>query len=410
LAKGFNILLATAFGLPIFLAGPAAALFGPPDKSYNPSGNWDVGYQRNIGKNGICYAHANYSSGKTQIWIGSRLNEENNKLSWFFAIYNKDWSWIKPEKTYRLLLVPPEKKKLYWVDFQVVRHNDDGLSFLVSDITIELANALAWERRRNGVAIFSADKKLLTTLELTDSAGAIREVVQCRQDVLTTATAHEQPQTDPKKAAEGGMQFGTAFFVSPQYVLTNMHVIKGCKGEITVRYPDYRPERAYIAGTDETNDLALLKTEMRHRAIASFRFAPRLGEASYAYGFPLPGLLSTSGNFTLGNVTALSGINDDTRVLQTSTPVQPGNSGGPLLDDKAAVIGVVEKKLDALMVASKIGDVPQNINFAIQSPIAVNFLTIKGIAPSLNKAERKLDPADVAERAKEFTVQVICNG
>ena len=186
-----------------------------------------------------------------------------------------------------------------------------------------------------------------------------------------------------------------------------MHVIKGCS-EVWVRYPDYKPEKAYAAGTDETNDLALLRTEMANNGIAAFRFGPRLGEASYAYGFPLPGLLSSSGNFTLGNVTALSGMNDDSGVLQTSTPVQAGNSGGPLLDEKAAVIGVVEKKLDAIMVASAIGDVPQNVNFAIQSPIVINFLSTKSVIPLVSKVDRKLEPADVADQAKKFTVQVNC--
>jgi serine protease Do len=390
----------------VFLATNSAhALFGPPDKSYTPSGGWDVGYQQNIGKRGICYAHASYNNDKTQLWIGSRLDVEDRKDSWFLAIYNKDWSWVRPEKSYRLNLLPPDRKKVFWVDFQVIKH-DDGLNFLVSTITVELANALALEKRKDGVGIFSNSRKLLASLELTNSAGAIREVVRCRADVLTTATAQEPPPTD-KKTSDSGEHFGTGFFVASHYVLTNMHVIKGCS-EIMVRYPDYRAEKAYTAGTDETNDVALLKTEMAHKAIAAFRFAPRLGEASYAYGFPLPGLLSTSGNFTLGNVTSLSGMNDDTRVLQTSTPVQPGNSGGPLLDDKGAVIGVVEKKLDAIMVASVIGDVPQNVNFAIQSPIVVNFLATKGIVPSFSKAEKKLEPVDVADRAKEFTVQVIC--
>src|SRR5262245_21301339 len=109
-------LLAT-LGAAFLAYNPAYALFGPPDKSYNGSGNWDVGYQQNIGKQGVCYAHANYGYGKTQIWIGSRIEEEDNKLSWFLAIYSKDWTWIKPDKTYRLLFLPPEKKKVYSVDF-----------------------------------------------------------------------------------------------------------------------------------------------------------------------------------------------------------------------------------------------------------------------------------------------------
>jgi serine protease Do len=195
--------------------------------------------------------------------------------------------------------------------------------------------------------------------------------------------------------------------VAPNYVLTNMHVIQACT-DVWVKYPEYKAEKAYTTGGDETNDLLLLKTEMGNKAIAAFRSGPRVGEASYAYGFPLPGLLSNSGNFTIGNVTSLSGVNNDTRVLQTSTPIQQGSSGGPLLDNKGAVIGVVEKKLDAIMVASESGDVPQNVNFAIQSPIVVNFLASRGVSPLAAKVGTKLEPADIAEQAKEFTVQVIC--
>lgn len=159
---------------------------------------------------------------------------------------------------------------------------------------------------------------------------------------------------------------GTGFFVAPHFVLTNNHVIKSC-GEypITVTYPDRRPVRAYIAGRDETNDLVLLETDLQSKSIASFRFGPRVGEQVAAFGYPLSGLLSTNGNFTLGNVTALAGMRDDTRVLQTSAPVQPGNSGGPLLDMSGNVVGVVEAQLDALTMIKVASDVPQNVNFAI---------------------------------------------
>ena len=99
--------------------------------------------------------------------------------------------------------------------------------------------------------------------------------------------------------------------------------------------------QAFVSGQDATNDLVLLKTELPNLGVASFRFGPRVGEQVATYGFPLSGLLSSSGNFTLGSVTSLAGLSDDTRVLQTSTPIQPGNSGGPLLDMSGNVIGVI---------------------------------------------------------------------
>ena len=131
------------------------------------------------------------------------------------------------------------------------------------------------------------------------------------------------------------------------------------------------------------------------------------------YGFPYSGILSSSGNFTLGNLTSMAGMGDDTRFLQMSTPVQPGNSGGPLLDMSGAVVGVVVSELSAVEMMKAGNSVPQNVNFAIQAPIVINFLSIKGVTPRLDtsSAEPKtLTPSDVADIAKKFAVQIYCQG
>jgi S1-C subfamily serine protease len=63
-------------------------------------------------------------------------------------------------------------------------------------------------------------------------------------------------------------------------------------------------------------------------------------------------------------------MKDDTRFLQMSTPVQPGNSGGPLLDMSGGVVGVV---------VAQFAVPSQNVNFAIQPSIVMNFLAVKGV-------------------------------
>jgi S1-C subfamily serine protease len=65
---------------------------------------------------------------------------------------------------------------------------------------------------------------------------------------------------------------------------------------------------------------------------------------------------------------------DDSRYLQISAPVQSGNSGGPLLDQSGNLVGVVSAKLNALKVALKDGDLPQNVNFAVKAAILQTFL------------------------------------
>jgi len=185
-------------------------------------------------------------------------------------------------------------------------------------------------------------------------------------------------------------------------VVTNNHVVSGCTKAIQVRYPDGRSFTATISGQDATNDLVLLDTEMPNLSVASFRFQPLLGEAVATYGFPYSGILSP--NFTSGDIAALSGPKGDTRFLQTSTPIQPGNSGGPLLDMFGRVVGVVVAQLNAIP--------NQNVNFAIQPSMVINFLSVKGVTHNLDNSSTgaRRPPSEVADMAKKFTVQIYCQG
>lgn len=219
------------------------------------------------------------------------------------------------------------------------------------------------------------------------------------------------PDESGTDVAKGGRSSGTGFFVSKMgHVLTNAHVVEGCTKILMTSIDGQPPSSAYVAKVDKINDLALLKTATAPLYIANFRTGARLGEAIAVFGYPLAGVLSTSGNFTLGNITALTGLADDSRHLQISAPVQGGNSGGPLLDEAGNVVGVIVAKLDALrvMVATK-GEIPQNVNFAIRASVASAFMDGNGITPNLDAAERtRMNPADLAERAKGMSVYIVC--
>jgi S1-C subfamily serine protease len=207
---------------------------------------------------------------------------------------------------------------------------------------------------------------------------------------------------------------GTGFFVAPNILITNNHVVRACTKPIQVRYPERASDAATIFGQDSTNDLALLRTEMDNISVASFRFQPQLGESVATYGFPYFGLLSSSGNFTLGTVTSLTGMKDDTRLFQISTPIQPGNSGGPLLDMSGSVLGIVVAQLSAITMMQVGNSIPQNVNFAIQTPMVTNFLSVKGITPKVDnpsaRARKDLHPSEIADIAKKITVQIYCQG
>jgi S1-C subfamily serine protease len=192
-------------------------------------------------------------------------------------------------------------------------------------------------------------------------------------------------------------------------ILTNSHVVENCE-KITVQFSSTKLETAVLVAHDKKNDLAVIRTETSPGSVAAFRDGPalRTGDTVVALGYPLSGLLATTANLSVGNVSALAGLYDDSRYVQNSAPVQPGNSGGPLLDASGHLLGIVTAKLNAIRMARSTGDIPQNVNFALKAEIARTFLDSKGIAYRTARSEQQLSPADIGEMARPFSVYIEC--
>lgn len=194
-------------------------------------------------------------------------------------------------------------------------------------------------------------------------------------------------------------------------VLTNNHVIEDCR-RLTVQLPGAPTAEAAAVAADAENDLAVVRITgaVDAEGYAAFRDGRsiRLADDVIAVGYPLTGLLSSQVKVTTGSVSALAGLYDDTRHMQISVPVQPGNSGGPLIDLAGNVVGVITSKLDAVAVAEATGDIPQNINFAIKSLVARSFLDANDVEYALAPSDTLLPPADAAELARRFTVLIAC--
>lgn len=203
---------------------------------------------------------------------------------------------------------------------------------------------------------------------------------------------------------------GTGFAVTLRgHVITNNHVVEDCT-ETRIRPFGMPSVAAPPLFVDSNNDLALLVALPPITETARFRsVAPtRQGDQTVVYGFPLTGALATQGNLTVGFISALAGLRDDIRIMQISAPVQPGNSGGPVLDMSGNVVGVVTSKIDAIKVAELIGDIPQNVNFAIKASVVRAFLDSHDVKYQTELSDRTLSAADVGDRAKRFTVLVEC--
>ena len=135
-----------------------------------------------------------------------------------------------------------------------------------------------------------------------------------------------------------------------------------------------------------------------------------MGAELVVYGFPLSDDLSAQGNFTSGIVSAMSGLNDDLTLFQMTAPVQPGNSGGPVLSTAGRVIGVVVSTADQQFFRDQRGTDAQNINFAIHSAISMRFLDTNNVSYEVEiPGIDTLSLADVASMSQEFTGIVRCS-
>jgi TPR repeat protein/S1-C subfamily serine protease len=279
------------------------------------------------------------------------------------------------------------------------------------------ADGVVGPRTRAAIRAFQADVGLPVDGQISD------ELHTALTDALSggeSVAARSAPTTLRLHAT------GTGFAVSENGPLvTNHHVVAGCT-EVRVQAPGQATASAVIVARDPENDLALLAAPVTLPA-ADLRSDPaiRAGDTVVAVGFPLHGLLASEANVTTGAVSALAGIGNDARLLQMTVPVQPGNSGGPLLDLQGRVVGVVVGKLDAVQVASVTGDIPQNVNFAIKADVVRSFVRAnreRSLEEKLEELEnelerrleahgeelRELSPAEVGAQAKEFTVLVEC--
>ena len=230
------------------------------------------------------------------------------------------------------------------------------------------------------------------------------------------ATADKQgspPAGKPGKGAKSSSGFGTGFVVSAAgHIVTNNHVIDGCselKGNLT-------GEAAMVlrvVSSDANNDLALLQAP----STATFKEFARIrdrsirsGDSVVAIGFPFHGLLTSDFTVTTGIVSSLSGMRNDSRFLQISAPVQPGNSGGPLFDTTGQIVGVVTAKIPALRIAAATGSIPENINFAIKTGALRDFLDNSVVPYQTAEPKGELKTTDIAGNARAYTMLISCTG
>jgi uncharacterized protein len=239
---------------------------------------------------------------------------------------------------------------------------------------------------------------LLTPEQIAEAQQLSREFVPRKKSGSANSTSHENPTAS-----------GTGFFITDDgYLISNNHVIMNATKVRLVTSTG--PIAAKVVRVDAANDLVLLKAEGKFSPlpVAASR-GVKLGGTVATVGFPNIGLQGFAPKLAKGEIASLSGAVDDARYFQISVPVQPGNSGGALVDERGNVVGVVSAKLNARAALAESGALPENVNYAVKSGFLLSFLeSVPAVSAKLKEpvtADRKFE--DVVKSAQDAAVLVL---
>jgi S1-C subfamily serine protease len=255
-------------------------------------------------------------------------------------------------------------------------------------------------------ALKAYNNKYLGNADLKQSKNA-KKLISAILVIKPKVTAPVKPTPSPQTADTYNVASGTGFYVSDAgHIITNHHVIDGCK-DIKVHSKGEVLTTLKIAD-DRQNDLALLKVS--HKPSHVF---PLSGDSPYPLqdivvaGFPFGDRVSSSLKFTKGIVSSLSGIGNNYSEIQIDAALQPGNSGGPIIDEYGNIIAVAVAKLDMKKILKDYGVIPENTNFGIKTSAVRNLL--QGNAVSTKPPNTGiLSKQELSRTATDGTVFLSC--
>lgn len=217
----------------------------------------------------------------------------------------------------------------------------------------------------------------------------------CKLGDKTSCSSGDRDEAEAQRS-------GTCFFVAGGVAVTNYHVVDG-GGSLTVLDSQGRMLAATVQLSIKEADLAVLAVPTA-TGITPLPLGADAGLGAHVFtiGFPFPSVLGFDPKFAEGAVGGVSGLGSRD-LYQVTVPVQPGNSGGPLVDDQGTVVGVIVAKLDAEKIKAATGTAPENVNFAIKASVLAKVLAEAAVTPSRTVAPSR----DAVARVSAGVCQVI---
>ncbi|MCS6933066.1 MAG: serine protease, partial [Acetobacteraceae bacterium] len=247
-----------------------------------------------------------------------------------------------------------------------------------------------------------ADLRPGETLVITYGGGTRAIGAAVRRDAPPPGLPGPGPGAIP---AQPRSTSGTGFVIARDgLVATNAHVVAGCT---RITLADGTP--LALLRADAGRDLAVLRAERSFPVALPLRAGQpaELGEAVLVLGFPFGQTLGTGLTVTNGIVTGMTGLGGDPRRFQTNAAIQPGSSGGPVLDEQGRVIGIAASRLDDLAILGRTGALPQGVNFAVRAEELAALLAEARLAAAPDFS-RGPATRSIAAAAAPAVVQIRC--
>ena len=224
------------------------------------------------------------------------------------------------------------------------------------------------------------------------------------ENIATYNAKFEKKKEPKKKKDEFKPSSGTAFFVTQKgHVITNFHVVESCKDKSKIVYQN-KEIKVKLLAKDKYLDLALLKADIESKHFIKIsNKPPKKLQRIIAAGYPFGKYLSDDMKFTSGIVSSLKGLGDDSTRLQIDAALNPGNSGGPIVDEKTGnLVAVAVSGLNKDLIDN------QAVNFGIKAGSVKNFLESNQIN-TLTQSKYSFGSVDLSNILEKATVYTFCN-
>lgn len=212
------------------------------------------------------------------------------------------------------------------------------------------------------------------------------------------AVSSPPPSIEEPSSASPIVSTGTCFAINERGdLLTAYHVVEGAD-QVSVRFADGEVLQASLEGMSRGADIAVLHVERETPEFLALdgEVSQRVGESVFTMSFPAAGELSEEPTFSEGAIAGLTGPGGDATLIRITVPVQPENSGAPLVNERGEVVGIITSTAASEAGPDEAVSVSEGANCAVNVDYAIPLVGEGSVVAPVGSREEAIDRARAA--------------